>query len=524
MADSTRATSTTSATKKPGASKATASRTATKTPAKKTPAKKTPAKKAAAKTSTASKAPAKKAAAKTPTARKAPAKKAAAQKASTTAPARKAPAPKAARPSAVSAAADRAGGERARRRSTPLLTGPSAQAPTASGATARSKTSSSRASSTSRKPTLTVVPGPDGSPPAARRTAPAKSSTRRRPPTRRTDSAARPAPAARPADLSSSQGTPESGQAVVPGLAELLSVLLSAGQMTSRTLGHAAGAAAGEGWERRFTETLHFLQRRVKGDYAVDDFGFDEDFTIHTVFPVLRLLKDKWFRIEVRGIENIPADTGALLVSNHSGTVAIDSIMTQLAIHDAHPQRRFLRMLGADLVFQLPVVGDFARKTGATLASAADADRLMRGGELVGVWPEGFKGVGKPFRERYKLQRFGRGGFVSAAIKAEVPIIPCSVVGAEEVYPMIGNMKTVARLLGAPYAPITPFFPLLGPLGLIPLPSKWIIEFGEPIDTASLGPDAAEDPMLVFEITDQVRETIQQTLYSVLVTRRSVFF
>lgn len=310
----------------------------------------------------------------------------------------------------------------------------------------------------------------------------------------------------------------------MPGLAELLSVLLSAGQLTSRTLGQAAGAAAGETWERRFADTLHFLQRRVKGEYAVDDFGFDEDFTVHTVFPVLRLLKDKWFRVEVRGIENIPDEGGALIVSNHSGTIAIDSIITQLAIHDAHPRKRFLRMLGADLVFQMPVVGDFARKTGATLASAADADRLMRTGELVGVWPEGFKGVGKPFRERYKLQRFGRGGFVSAAIKAEVPIIPCSVVGAEEVYPIIGNMKTVARLLGAPYAPITPFFPLLGPLGLIPLPSKWIIEFGEPIDTASLGPSAADDPMLVFEITDQVRETIQQTLYSVLVTRRSVFF
>ncbi|GAA8852395.1 lysophospholipid acyltransferase family protein [Helicobacter pylori] len=332
------------------------------------------------------------------------------------------------------------------------------------------------------------------------------------------------APAVQPVQPTSTPGTPESGQALVPGLAELLSVLLSAGQMTSRTLGQAAGAAAGEDWERRFAETLHFLQRRVKGDYAVDDFGFDRDFTTHTVFPVLRLLKDKWFRVEVRGIENIPADSGALLVSNHSGTVAIDSVITQLAIHDAHPQQRFLRMLGADLVFQLPVVGDVARKTGATLATNADAERLLRGGELVGVWPEGFKGVGKPFRERYKLQRFGRGGFVSAAIRSEVPIIPCSVVGAEEVYPMIGNMKTVARLLGAPYAPITPFFPLLGPLGLIPLPSKWIIEFGEPVDTASLGPAAAEDPMLVFELTDQVRETIQQTLYSVLVTRRSVFF
>ncbi|MEK4241865.1 lysophospholipid acyltransferase family protein [Janibacter sp. FSL W8-0316] len=523
MADSTRA----SGAKKTATTKATS--TAKKTAAKST-ARTSTAKKATAKKPTAKKATAKKA-----TAKKATAKKATPKKATTKAAPRTAPA----KVSSVAAAADRAGGERARRRTTPLLTGPSAEVPSTASSKGGSRTSSTsprppkpKKPSAPRQPRLTVVPGPDGAPPAATPTA------RRRPPARRsTSTASRPAarstaaasrrpvsPAVAPAQPVATPGTPDSGQALVPGLAELLSVLLSAGQLTSRTLGQAAGAAAGEDWERRFAETLHFLQRRVKGDYAVDDFGFDRDFTTHTVFPVLRLLKDKWFRVEVRGIENIPADSGALLVSNHSGTVAIDSVITQLAIHDAHPQQRFLRMLGADLVFQLPVVGDVARKTGATLASNADAERLLRGGELVGVWPEGFKGVGKPFRERYKLQRFGRGGFVSAAIRSEVPIIPCSVVGAEEVYPMIGNMKTVARLLGAPYAPITPFFPLLGPLGLIPLPSKWIIEFGEPVDTASLGPAAAEDPMLVFELTDQVRETIQQTLYSVLVTRRSVFF
>ena len=104
-----------------------------------------------------------------------------------------------------------------------------------------------------------------------------------------------------------------------------------------------------------------------------------------------------------------------------------------------------------------------------------------------------------------------------------MPIIPCAIVGAEEIYPMIGNAKTAARLLGLPYFPITPTFPLLGPLGLIPLPSKWLIAFGEPIETASYGPAAAEDPMLVFNLTDQVRETIQHSLYQLLLQRRSVF-
>jgi 1-acyl-sn-glycerol-3-phosphate acyltransferase len=180
-----------------------------------------------------------------------------------------------------------------------------------------------------------------------------------------------------------------------------------------------------------------------------------------------------------------------------------------------------------------------ARKGGATLASNADAERLLSKGELVAVWPEGFKGIGKPFSERYKLQRFGRGGFVSAALKTGTPIVPCAIVGAEETYPIIGNMPGVARLLGMPYAPVTPTWPLLGPLGVIPLPSKWLIEFCPPVPVdepvagmtpagaasgASAGATAAEDPMTVFDLTDQVRQTIQQTLYSLLVQRRSVFF
>jgi 1-acyl-sn-glycerol-3-phosphate acyltransferase len=212
------------------------------------------------------------------------------------------------------------------------------------------------------------------------------------------------------------------------------------------------------------------------------------------------------------------------VVANHSGTIPLDSLMTTLALLDHHPAHRHLRMLGADLVFTLPVVAPLARKAGNTLACGPDAERLLTAEELVGVWPEGFKGIGKPFSERYKLQRFGRGGFVSAALRTGKPIIPCSIVGAEEIYPIVGNAKTLARLLGLPYAPITPFFPLLGPLGVVPLPSKWIIEFGEPIETASLGPGAADDPMLVFNLTDQVRETIQSTLYSLLMQRRSIFF
>jgi len=289
-------------------------------------------------------------------------------------------------------------------------------------------------------------------------------------------------------------------------------------------LGAEAAGIAPDDVERRVAQVLAYVRRRIDGDYEVDDFGYDREFTENVFYPMLRPIYRRWFRVEVRGIENIPATGGALVVSNHSGTIALDSLMVQLAIHDEHPQRRVMRALGADLVFQTPFLGTIARRSGSTLATNDDAERLFERGELVGVFPEGFKGVGKPFSERYKLQRFGRGGFVAAALSARVPIIPCSVVGAEEIAPILGNMGTVARLLGLPYAPITPTFPLLGPLGLIPLPSKWVIEFGTPVATDQHDPGAAEDPMLVFDLTDQVRETIQQTLYTLLMQRRSVFF
>jgi 1-acyl-sn-glycerol-3-phosphate acyltransferase len=278
----------------------------------------------------------------------------------------------------------------------------------------------------------------------------------------------------------------------------------------------------GEDGERRVAEWLAFLRRRLTGEYELDEFGYDSDLTDQVLLPMLRPMVEKWFRVEVRGIENIPSDGSALIVANHSGTMPLDGLVTQVVVAD-HTGRP-LRTLAADLVFQTPFVGELSRKGGATLANNDDAERLLRQGNLVGVWPEGFKGLGKPFAERYKLQRFGRGGFVSAAMRTGVPIVPCSIVGAEEIYPLVGNIASLARLLGVPYIPITPFFPLLGPLGLIPLPSKWLIEFGEPIRTDDFPDGAADDPMLVFNVTDQVRETIQQTLYTLLMQRRSVFF
>ncbi|HEX3261393.1 MAG TPA: lysophospholipid acyltransferase family protein, partial [Pseudonocardia sp.] len=215
-------------------------------------------------------------------------------------------------------------------------------------------------------------------------------------------------------------------------------------------------AVTAPAWEEGVADVLRFLRRRLEGDYAVDDFGFDVDLNDNVILPALRPLYEKWFRTEAIGLHNVPDVGGALVVANHSGTLPLDALMTAVALHDHHPGRRHLRMLGADFMFKFPGVGPLARKQGATLACNPDAERLMSAGALVGVWPEGFKGIGKPFKDRYKLQRFGRGGFVTAALRTRVPIIPCSIVGAEEIYPKIGDIKPLARLLGAPYFPVTP--------------------------------------------------------------------
>jgi 1-acyl-sn-glycerol-3-phosphate acyltransferase len=286
--------------------------------------------------------------------------------------------------------------------------------------------------------------------------------------------------------------------------------------------GNLGGATEGEGRDR-LTALLDLAARRISGDYEVDAFGLDPDLSDAALLPPFRWLYRRWFRVEVSGLENVPDAGAAMVVGNHAGTIAIDSVMTSLALLDEHPAHRRLRVLGGDLVFRTPFLGQFARATGSTLACRADVDRLLAAGEVVGVWPEGYKGVGKRYSERYRLQRFGRGGFVAAALRAGAPIVPVAIVGSEEIYPLLGDLSPVARLFGLPYMPVTPTFPWLGPLGAIPLPSKWVMEFGAPIETASFGPEAADDPGLVLDLTDQVRETIQAALPRLLEQRGSVF-
>lgn len=276
--------------------------------------------------------------------------------------------------------------------------------------------------------------------------------------------------------------------------------------------------------EEAVTEALTFLRRRVTGDYSVDVFGFDRELTERVMLPLARPLYRHYWRVDTVGLEHVPSEGGALVVGNHSGTLPFDAAMAKVALLDDHPAGRHLRELAADLAFRVPFFGPLARKSGNTLGHHGDAVRLLSAGELVGVWPEGFKGVGKRYRDRYQLGRFGRGGFADVALRTESPIVPMAIVGAEEIYPQVGDVAWLARLLGLPYFPVTWQFPLLGPLGVVPLPTKWRIEFGEPIDAGEYGPEAAEDRMRVFELTDRVRERVQAMVDRALAERESIFF
>ena len=269
-------------------------------------------------------------------------------------------------------------------------------------------------------------------------------------------------------------------------------------------------------------ETLNRIVDRMEGDYTEDEWGFDEEFT-ELVEPFFAFLYETWWRVKVEGAERVPAHGRALLTANHAGILPWDATMISVALLREHPLPRSPRFLVLNWAFDLPWVSSGMRKVGGVVASPFNAMRLLEQDHLVAVFPEGVKGTGKPYSERYRLQRFGRGGFVEIALRTGAPIVPVAVVGSEEIYPKLADLPWVARLIGAPYFPVTPTFPLLGPLGVIPLPSKWRIEFLDPIETASYGPEAAEDRTLVLELSERVRDQIQQALYANLVKRGPAF-
>ena len=302
---------------------------------------------------------------------------------------------------------------------------------------------------------------------------------------------------------------------------------VSDGAMSDGAGSNGAGSDSGPpgpgSWRHRLADLADFARQRLAGDYEVDEFGFDPTLNETVFMPAALSLYRNWFRVRMRGLENLPGHGAALVVANHSGVLPLDAIMLQAGVFADHPAHRNLRLLGADLVYELPVLASLARRSGHTRAAPACAEQLLAAGELVGVFPEGFKGIGKPFRERYQLQRFGRGGFARTAIGAQVPMVPCAIVGAEEIYPMIGNASRAARLLRLPYFPITPLFPWLGPIGAVPLPSNWIIEFCPPVPTSGYPAADADDEAVVSSLADQVRDTIQDKIDELVAERGPAF-
>ncbi len=263
-------------------------------------------------------------------------------------------------------------------------------------------------------------------------------------------------------------------------------------------------------------------QRRRRGETTVDEFGFDQEWT-ETLVPLVAWVYRNWWRVRAIGVENVPAEGRALLVSNHAGVIPYDGAMVRAALLLEHAQPRHARALVLNGLFSMPGASWLVRRTGNTLAHNKDALRLLENDELVLVFPEGAKGTGKPYADRYRLRRFGRGGFVEMALRTGSPIIPISVVGSEEIHPNLAEVPGLARLLGMPYAPVTPTFPWLGPAGLVPLPSSWIIEFHPPLQLSAAERNAAGDPGAMLEISDRVRDVIQDGVYRNLKLRKSVF-
>jgi 1-acyl-sn-glycerol-3-phosphate acyltransferase len=242
------------------------------------------------------------------------------------------------------------------------------------------------------------------------------------------------------------------------------------------------------------------LLRRRTGEYREDEWGFDRGFA-EAALPGLDLLYKRWWRVHATGLENVPGKGRALLVANHAGMLPFDAAMMSTAIRRLHPSRRWPRFMVLDWAFELPYVSHAVRRVGGVPANPYNAQRLLEQDELVMAFPEGAKGSGKPYSDRYRVQRFGRGGFVEIALRSRAPIIPVAVVGSEEIYP----------------------FGPLGPLGLLPLPSRWRIEFCPPVDLSAHPPDAAEDRALILDVSAQVRDTVQRTIRENLIERGGAF-
>ncbi|MFQ5417373.1 MAG: lysophospholipid acyltransferase family protein [Myxococcota bacterium] len=283
-------------------------------------------------------------------------------------------------------------------------------------------------------------------------------------------------------------------------------------------------AAPRDDWERwveaarRRLGTLGMTERSAN----VDEFGMD-DVVLNRTRPLLDWLFDRYWRVDLRGLDHLPSRGPCLMVANRSGLLPYDGLMLAHAIERMHPSGERPRFLVADWLIHLPFVHASLAQLGGVRACRENAARLLSSARFLVAFPEGEKGAAKTFRERYELKRFGRGGAVRVALEQGVPLVPVGIVGPEEAHPILFKVGPAARAVGLPFLPVTPTFPFLGPLGLLPLPTKWVIRIGQPMPLDHLEPDAARDDLLVARLTEEIRTRVQVLINAALGDRDSVW-
>ncbi len=320
----------------------------------------------------------------------------------------------------------------------------------------------------------------------------------------------------------------EHGRAQLKKIEEILESAVSTLEDRMREEGW--GAFVGISRPPRASRTIEILDNIVRKirmlgrSESVDEFGMDPVF-VDLISPLFTYLYDTYWRVEAKGVHRVPDRGRGILVANHAGLFPYDGAMIGIAVRDHHPSGRYVRFLAEDMFGTFPVIAPLLVRGGMVRACRENAERLLNKDALIGVFPEGVKGIGKLFTQRYRLQRFGRGGVITLSLRTRSPIIPVAVVGSEEIHPIIAKSDLIARILGIPFFPLTITWPWLGPLGLIPLPSKWTIVFGDPFDFHErYGPEEADNELLVTKLNEKVRETIQRMLVEILRTRKSVWF
>ena len=272
---------------------------------------------------------------------------------------------------------------------------------------------------------------------------------------------------------------------------------------------------------RERLDMLVSLRDRFIHGHDLDPFGLDREL-FERATPLLDFLYSSWWRVAPRGIENVPAAGPVIVVANHGGALAWDALVLRLALLRDHPAHRDVRPLLDEHALRAPIAGSIASRLGAVPATPENALVLLLGGGATAVFPEGSRVARRPWTQRYRIDRFGRGGFAKLALRAGAAIVPCAIVGSEETSTPFARPGWFAEALGLPFLTAAPAMPL-APLELIPLPSRWSLRFGEAIDPHAAGPDGASDPARVLELTERTRASLQQMLDEDVAARRSVY-